>query len=161
MKKPEGEIPPHTWRNDCFGNLTTGVLSDLNSKEITVTHTLIVKHTRRLKVRLIHQRAIWAGQQSYAASSLRFTLFVLCCFRVNLLCFHSVIFLARGCSHIDADLFCTVLQRDDRCVLSWAAEQCREQSRLESKVASLFKSNPSRHWYAQVVCSETKFAQCQ
>lgn len=38
MKKPEGEIPTHTSGNYCFGNLTIGVLSDLNSKEITVSH---------------------------------------------------------------------------------------------------------------------------
>lgn len=116
---------------------------------------------KTFEIRLIHQRDIRAGQRACAASSLRFPQFALCCFCVNLFCFCSVILLSTSYSSAVADLFCTVLQCDDRHVFSWAAEQGREQSRIESQVVSLSKMDPSWHWGAYVVHTEAKFVHCQ
>lgn len=125
---------------------------------LTHTHPNVYK---TFEIRLIHQRDIRAGQQGSAASSLRFPLFALFCFHVNLFCFHSVKLLATGYSSSRADLFYIILQHDHSHVLSWAAEQCWEQSKTESQVVPLSKTDPCQLRVVHVVCTEAKFVHCR
>lgn len=160
-------VKPWWWNSSAFpeemvvfGTLTNGMLSGLNSGEITYTET----HSSYY-IQHIWNQADSSERYSNGSTGFR------CKFpQVPSLC--SLLFPCKlvlpsqrevACQRLQQcwGLFSTVLQRDDRYVFSWAAEQCREQSRTESQVVSLSKTDPSWYWNAYVVLTEAKFVHCQ